>query len=78
VHERVNGREGLTRRLDGNATVGTALAGAWADFDMHIGAEFRIVVSSEAGSRFDQNVTGFPQERSSGSTRRRVSRPASS
>jgi len=26
---------------------------------MHIGAEFRIDVSSEAGSRFDQNVTGF-------------------
>ena len=63
---------------DVNLPVGTALAGAWADCDMYIGSEFRIDVSSEAGSRFDQNVTGFPQERSSGSTRRRMSRPASS
>jgi hypothetical protein len=35
---------------DVNLPVGTALAGAWADCDMYIGAEFRIDVSSEAGS----------------------------
>jgi hypothetical protein len=40
----------------------TALAGAWSDCDIYIGSEFRIDVSSEAGSRFDQNVTGFRAE----------------
>jgi hypothetical protein len=30
--------------------------------DTYIGSEFRIDVSSEAGSRFDQNVTGFRAE----------------
>jgi hypothetical protein len=35
---------------------------AWADCDIIIGSEFRIDVSSEAGSRFDQNVTGFRAE----------------
>ena len=39
--------------------VSTPLAGAWADCDMHIGAEVRIDVSSDDGSKFDQNVTGF-------------------
>ena len=29
---------------------------------MHIGAEFRIDVSSDDGSKFDQNVTGFRAE----------------
>jgi hypothetical protein len=38
---------------------GKALAGAWSDCDVYIGSEFRIDVSSEAGSRFDQNITGF-------------------
>lgn len=41
---------------------GTALAGARADCDLYIGSEFRIDVSSEAGSRFDQNITGFRAE----------------
>jgi hypothetical protein len=45
-----------------NLSVGTALAGPWADCDMYIGSEFRIDVSSEAGNRFDQNVTGFRAE----------------
>jgi HK97 family phage major capsid protein len=47
---------------DVNLPVGTALAGAWADCDIYIGSEFRIDVSSEAGNRFDQNVTGFRAE----------------
>ena len=29
---------------------------------LYIGSEFRIDVSSEAGSRFDQNITGFRAE----------------
>ena len=47
---------------DANLPVGTALVGAWSDCDIYIGSEFRIDVSSEAGSRFDQNVTGFRGE----------------
>ena len=39
-----------------------ALAGAWSDCDIYIGSEFRIDVSSEAGSRFDQSITGFRGE----------------
>lgn len=41
---------------------GTALVADWAAFDIFIGSDFRIDVSSEAGSRFDQNVTGFRAE----------------
>jgi hypothetical protein len=36
--------------------------GAGADCDVYIASEFRIDVSSEAGSRFDQNITGFRAE----------------
>ena len=45
-----------------NLPSGTALAGAWDACDIYIGSEFRIDVSSEAGSRFDQNITGFRGE----------------
>ena len=47
---------------DVNLRSGTALAGAWSDCDTYIGSGFRIDVSSEAGTRFDQNVTGFRAE----------------
>jgi HK97 family phage major capsid protein len=47
---------------DVNIPAGTALAGNWADCDIYIGSEFRIDVSSEAGSRFDNNTTGFRGE----------------
>jgi HK97 family phage major capsid protein len=40
---------------------GTALAGNWSDCDIYIGSEMRIDVS-DAGNRFDQNVTGFRAE----------------
>jgi hypothetical protein len=33
-------------------------ARSWSDIDLYISSEFRIDVSSEAGSRFDQNVAG--------------------
>lgn len=42
--------------------VGTALIANWSDMDLYFGAEFRIDVSSEAGNRFDMNVTGFRAE----------------
>jgi hypothetical protein len=47
---------------DVNLPTGTALAGNFAGCDVYIGQEFRIDVSSEAGNRFDQNVTGFRGE----------------
>ena len=53
---------GIPVYRDVNLPTGTALAGNWADCDVYIGQEFRIDVSSEAGSRFDQNVTGFRGE----------------
>jgi HK97 family phage major capsid protein len=53
---------GVPLYRDVNLPTGTALAGAWSDCDIFIGSEFRIDVSSEAGNRFDQNVTGFRGE----------------
>jgi hypothetical protein len=32
------------------------------DCDIYVGSEFRIDASSEAGSRFDQNITDFRAE----------------
>jgi hypothetical protein len=53
---------GIPVYRDVNLPSGTALARAWSDCDIYIGSEFRIDVSSEAGSRFDQKVTGFRGE----------------
>jgi hypothetical protein len=53
---------GIPLYRDVNLPTGTALAGAWSDCDIYIGSEFRIDVSSEAGTRFDQNITGFRGE----------------
>jgi HK97 family phage major capsid protein len=53
---------GIPVYRDVNLPEGTALAGNWADCDIYLGSEFRIDVSSEAGNRFDQNVTGFRAE----------------
>jgi HK97 family phage major capsid protein len=44
------------------AKVGTALVGNFADVDLYFGQEYRVDISSEAGNRFDQNVTGFRGE----------------
>jgi HK97 family phage major capsid protein len=44
------------------AKVGTALVGNFAEIDVYFGQEYRIDVSSEAGTRFDQNITGFRAE----------------
>jgi HK97 family phage major capsid protein len=41
---------------------GTALVAEWSAFDIFLGNDFRIDVSSEAGNRFDQNITGFRAE----------------
>jgi HK97 family phage major capsid protein len=44
------------------AQVGTALIIDRTEVEIFTGDEFRIDVSSEAGSRFDQNITGFRAE----------------
>jgi hypothetical protein len=41
------------------AKTGTALLGAFNEIDIYFGGEYRVDVSSEAGNRFDQNITGF-------------------
>ena len=45
-----------------SAQIGTALIIERSDIDMYLGQEYRIDVSSEAGTRFDQNITGFRAE----------------
>ena len=52
---------GIPVYWDINLPSGTALARSRADCDIHIGDEFRIYIS-DAGSRLDQNVTGFRAE----------------
>ncbi len=44
------------------AQVGTALIIETSEVEMYTGQEYRIDVSSEAGTRFDQNITGFRAE----------------
>lgn len=56
---------GVPIRSDPNwptAYVGTGLIVDRSEVQMFTGAEFRIDVSSEAGNRFDQNITGFRAE----------------
>jgi HK97 family phage major capsid protein len=56
---------GVPLRSDPNwpaAQVGTALIIERSDVEIYVGSEYRIDVSSEAGSRFDQNITGFRAE----------------
>ena len=45
-----------------SAKAGTGLLIDRSEVQMFVGQEYRIDVSSEAGSRFDQNVTGFRAE----------------
>ena len=45
------------------AQAGTALIIDTSDVDIYIGQEYRIDVSSEAGTRFDQNISSRPSRR---------------
>jgi HK97 family phage major capsid protein len=45
-----------------SAKVGTALVIDTSEVEIFTGQEYRIDVSSEAGTRFDQNITGFRAE----------------
>lgn len=40
----------------------TAIAGEWKSANFYVGAEYRVDVSSEAGDRWDKNLTGFRAE----------------
>ena len=51
------------------AQAGTALIIERSDVEIFTGQDFRIDVSSEAGSRFDQNITGFRAEEEFGDGR---------
>ena len=56
---------GVPLRSDPNwpsAQTGTALIIERSDVEIYTGQEYRIDVSSEAGTRFDQNITGFRAE----------------
>lgn len=44
------------------AYAGSALIIDTTEVEMYLGAEYRIDVSSEAGNRFDENITGFRAE----------------
>jgi HK97 family phage major capsid protein len=47
---------------DTTLTAGTALVGAFREIDVFFGSTYNVRVSDEAGSRFDQNLTGFRAE----------------
>ena len=56
---------GVPLRSDPNwpsGQVGTALIIERSDVEIFTGQEYRVDVSSEAGNRFDQNITGFRAE----------------
>ena len=56
---------GVPMKSDPNwpaAQIGTALIIDTSEMEMYTGQEYRIDVSSEAGNRFDQNITGFRAE----------------
>jgi HK97 family phage major capsid protein len=56
---------GVPLRSDPNwpaAEVGTGLLIDTSEVQMFVGQDYRIDVSSEAGNRFDQNITGFRAE----------------
>lgn len=46
----------------GFLTAGTALIGNWSDIDVFFGDEYRVDVSSEAGTNFALNLTSFRAE----------------
>jgi HK97 family phage major capsid protein len=46
----------------GFLTAGTALIGNWSDVDLFFGDEYRVDVSSEAGTNFALNLTSFRAE----------------
>lgn len=53
---------GLPVYSDTNMPADSLVVGAWGECELYIGPDLRIDTSSEAGTRWDQNLTGFRAE----------------
>lgn len=53
---------GLPVFSDTNMPADSLVVGAWKECELYIGPDLRIDTSSEAGTRWDQNLTGFRAE----------------
>lgn len=53
---------GLPVYADGNMPADSMVVGAWKNAELYIGPDLRIDTSSEAGTRWDTNLTGFRAE----------------
>lgn len=53
---------GLPVFADTNMPADSLVVGAWRECELYIGPDLRIDTSSEAGTRWDQNLTGFRAE----------------
>lgn len=53
---------GLPVYSDTNMPADSLVVGAWKDCELYIGPDLRIDTSTEAGTRWDQNLTGFRAE----------------
>ena len=53
---------GLPVYADQNMPADSLVVGDWKQAELYIGADYRIDTSSEAGTRWDQNLTGFRAE----------------
>lgn len=53
---------GLPVYADSNMPADSLVVGAWAEAELYVGADYRIDTSTEAGTRWDQNLTGFRAE----------------
>jgi HK97 family phage major capsid protein len=56
------GLPGVRIRTSAAVTSKTAIAGEWRSAELYIGAEYRVDTSTEAGDRWDRNLTGFRAE----------------
>jgi len=56
------GLPGLRIATSVSVTSGTAIAGEWSSAQLYVGEDYRVDTSSEAGDRWDKNLTGFRAE----------------
>lgn len=53
---------GLPVYADANMPADSLVVGAWREAELYVGADYRVDTSSEAGDRWDKNLTGFRAE----------------
>lgn len=53
---------GLPVYADSNMPADSMVIGAWKNAELYIGSDYRVDTSSEAGDRWDKNLTGFRAE----------------